>query len=138
MDKINQNKSSSFDICYLVGEKNKKLVQGLPFLEIKEAVLSSKYSLSLVFIGERRSKTITKKYRKKDKISNVLSFPLDENTGEIFITPSKARKEARKFKTTPHKHIGFLFIHGLLHLKGYAHGSRMNSKEQALRKKFGV
>ena len=110
----------------------------LPFLEMKEKVLGKRYSLSLVFIGATRSRSITKKYRKKDKISNVLSFPLSDSDGEIFITPSIAAREAKKFETTPSKHVGFLFLHALLHLKGYGHGSRMESKERTLREQFGV
>ena len=110
----------------------------LPFLEMKEEILGKDYDLSLVFVGEKRSRTITKEYKNKDKVSNVLSFPLDPNEGEIVITPIAAAKEAKKFDTTPNKHIGFLFIHGLLHLKGYTHGSTMESMEKALKKKFNV
>lgn len=105
---------------------------------MKETVLGKRYSLSLVFIGETRSRTLTKKHKKKDKPSNVLSFPLEKNEGEIFITPAVAKREAKRYNTTPNKHIGFLFIHGLLHLSGFQHGSRMESKEQALREQFGV
>ncbi len=103
---------------------------------MKETVLGKKYDLSLVFIGETRSRTLTTQYRKKDKVSNVLSFPIDAQTGEIFITPEVARREAALFGKTPQKHIGFLFIHGLLHLKGYHHGSRMENKEKALSRRF--
>ena len=110
----------------------------LPFELMKDAVLGKKYELSLTFIGETRSRNLTKQYRKKDKVSNVLSFPLDKDSGEIFITPSQAKKEAKLYENTPNKHMGFLFIHGLLHLAGFDHGSTMESKEKALRKKFKV
>lgn len=123
---------------FSITNKTKGKLPSLPFLEMKEAVLGKRFDLSLVFIGEIRSRTLTKKYRKKDKISNVLSFPIDENTGEIFITPVIATREAKKFGKSPKNHIGFLFLHALLHLKGYAHGSKMESKEKALSKKFNV
>lgn len=110
----------------------------LPFLEMKEAVLGKRYELSLVFIGEKRSRDLTLNYRHKDKVSNVLSFPIDENSGEIFITPKQAARQAKDFETTTNKHIGYLFIHGLLHLSGLDHGSTMDSKEKALKKKFNV
>jgi probable rRNA maturation factor len=127
-------RESNFEIT----NKTKGKLPRLPFLEMKEAVVGKRYDLSLVLIGEVRSKSITKKYRKKDKVSNVLSFPIDKNVGEIFITPSAAKREAKKFAKTQNKQIGFLFIHGLLHLKGYTHGSTMESKEKALSKRFGV
>ena len=126
------------DDTFSIVNKTKGRLPNLPFLDIKEAILGKRYRLSLVFIGKTRSQTLTKTYRKKDKASNVLSFPLGKDEGEIFITPDVARHEAKDFSTTPHKHMGYLFIHGLLHLKGYTHGSKMEHKEQALRKKWSV
>ena len=105
---------------------------------MKEAVLGKRYELSLVFIGTTRSRKLTKTYRKKDKVSNVLSFPIDKDSGEIFITPEIAKREAKRFGKTPRQQMGFLFIHGLLHLKGYSHGSKMESKEKALSRRFSV
>jgi probable rRNA maturation factor len=121
-----------------ITNKTKGKLPSLPFTEMKETILGKRYNLSLVFIGATRSRGLTKKYRKKDKVSNVLSFPIDENAGEIFITRVEAMREAKLFDKTPTKHIGFLFIHGLLHLKGYSHGSKMESKEKALCKRFSV
>ena len=123
---------------FSITNKTKGKLPRLPFLEMKEAVLGKRYDLSLVFIGETRSRTLTNTYRKKDKVSNVLSFAIDETSGEIFITPSVAKREARHFDKTTKNHMGYLFIHGLLHLKGYSHGSRMESKEKALSKRFSV
>ena len=123
---------------FSITNKTKGKLPRLPFLEMKEAVLGKCYDLSLVFIGTTRSKTLSNKYRKKDKVSNILSFPIDKSAGEIFITPKVAYSEAKKFNKTPKQHIGYLFIHGLLHLEGYQHGSKMNSKEKTLSKHFGV
>lgn len=128
----------TFSVRYLVGKKNKALVRGLPFLAMKDAVLGKHYRLSLVFIGQARSRTLTRRWRKKDKASNILSFPLDKNEGEIFITPDVAQKQAKDFGRTPQKFIGFLFIHGLLHLKGHSHGSKMEARERALSRRFNV
>ena len=57
---------------------------------------------------------------------------------EIFITPKVAAREAKDFDKTYKQHIGYLFIHGLLHLSGLDHGSKMDSKEKALSKKWSV
>lgn len=126
------------DIKYLVGEKNRKMVRGLPFIDMKEAVLGKKYELSLVIIGDSRSKSLNKKYRGKDKPANVLSFPIDKNVGEIFINPREAKRCAKDFEMNDTKFLGFLFIHGLLHLKGMRHGSKMKAKENAFKKKFSI
>jgi probable rRNA maturation factor len=110
----------------------------LPFLELKQAALGKKYSLSLVFIGDKKARTLNRTYRGKDKPTNVLSFSLDNTSGEIFIDVPLARRQAKKFERTGDNFIGFLFIHGLFHLKGMAHGSTMEKAEQKLRKRFGI
>ena len=109
------------------------------YQKIKEAVLGKKYDLSLVFVGEDRAQSLNKKYRKKTYIPNVLSFPLDETSGEMYICPKVAEREAVKFNMTPRKYVAYLFIHGLLHLKGYGHGDTMERKERAyMRTYFGA
>jgi ssRNA-specific RNase YbeY (16S rRNA maturation enzyme) len=52
---------------------------------MKESVLGKKYELSLVFIGDKKSKSLNKKFRNKDYKANILSFPIDNDMGEIFI-----------------------------------------------------
>lgn len=108
------------------------------FLNIKNSILGKNYSLSLVFIGEKKSKELNKSYRNKNKPTNILSFPLSKNSGEIFITPKLAKKESKLFDTNPNDFLVFLFIHGLLHLKGMKHGSTMDKAEAKLRKQFRV
>ena len=118
--------------------KTKGTLPRVPFVEIKNAILGRKYNLSLVFIGDKKSKDLNKTYRNKNKPTNVLSFPLDKNNGEIFITLSVAKKEAVKFHKSFTNFVGFLFIHGCLHLKGMEHGSRMERAEELFQNKFGI
>ena len=115
---------------FSITNKTRGKVPRVFFEKIKDAVVGKNYSLSLVFIGETTSQKLNKQYRQKDKATNVLSFPLTENSGEIFITPKVAKKEGHS--------VGFLFIHGLLHLKGYDHGDTMERAEEKIRKQFGV
>ncbi|NQV93216.1 rRNA maturation RNase YbeY [Candidatus Kaiserbacteria bacterium] len=108
----------------------------LPFVDIKESILGKNYDLSLVFIGDRRAKTLNQKYRKKDYVPDILSFPYDKNEGEIFINPYQAKRRAKDFEMDEKKFIVYLFIHGLLHLKGLRHGSTMDTMELAHLKRF--
>jgi probable rRNA maturation factor len=101
-----------------------------PYAKIAEKILSVKYDLSLAFIGERRAQALNKAHRGKDYIPNVLSFPLDTKTGEIYICPEVAKREAKNYGMTVNGYIGYLFIHGCLHLKGYDHGATMEKAEQ--------
>ncbi|GMQ95121.1 MAG: hypothetical protein BMS9Abin13_231 [Patescibacteria group bacterium] len=110
----------------------------LPFLKMKEAVLGKRYVLSLVFIGATRSKTLSRRYRKKNSSANILSFPLSKDEGEIFMDLENVRRDAHRFNREYKNFVGFLFIHGLFHLKGYAHGSTMESEEARIRRKFNI
>jgi len=103
---------------------------------IKDAILGKRYELSLVFIGKTRAATLNQKYRNKTYSPNVLSFPLDERTGEIFICPQVATSEAAKYNLSPKNYVAFLFIHGCLHLKGYDHSDTMDKLERKYLKKF--
>lgn len=110
----------------------------LPFVDIKNAILGEKYDLSIVFCGNGLSQRLNRTYRGKDKPTNVLSFPLSKKSGEIVIDLMKSKKEAPQFDEKFPNFVGFLFIHGLLHLKGLDHGSTMESKEQRFRKMFKI
>ena len=94
--------------------------------------------LSLVFVGNARSRQLNTKYRGKNKPSNVLSFNLGALEGEIFLNPLSAKKDAPSFHVTPQKMLGILFIHGMLHLKGLRHGSTMEQAEKKFQKRFSL
>ena len=103
---------------------------------IKNEILGKKYSLSLAFISPAKSRAINKKYRGKNKPANVLAFPYAPNEGEILLTKKVIEKDAPKFDMTPREFERFLVIHGMLHLKGYRHGSRMERQEKKYAKKY--
>jgi len=104
--------------------------------EIKESILGKKYNLSLVYVNNRESKKLNKEYRSKDKPTNVLSFPISDTEGEIFINLETKKQEAGKFEMSFKKYIGYLVIHGALHLKGLDHGDEMDKLEDKFLKKF--
>ena len=110
----------------------------LPFAEIKKDILGARYELSLTFIGRKRAQRLNKEHRKKNYVPNVLSFPLSDQVGDIFICPDVADREAEKFNLTQKGYIAFLFIHGCLHLKGHDHGATMDKQEQKYLKKYNI
>ena len=105
---------------------------------LKNSILGSSYDLSLVFIGDTRSRTLNRTYRKKDKPTNVLSFPLDKNAGEILINLRQVERETSKYGLNVKNLTGYLLIHGLLHLKGLEHGSTMDRAEQRFCTQFDI
>lgn len=116
----------------------KKYPKQHPYEAIKRKVLGAKYQLSLAFVGTKKAKDLNQTYRKKSYSPNVLSFPLDDKNGEIVICPLVTAKEAKGFGLSPDGYIAFLFIHGLLHLKGLDHGDTMDKQEQKYLKFFNI
>lgn len=108
------------------------------FLRIASAILPSTYTLSVVLIGDTRARTLNTTYRNKHTASNVLSFPLSDTAGEVYINLACVRREAHRYELTPHGHASFLLIHACLHLVGYDHGSRMEGAEKKYLKKFSI
>jgi len=113
-----------------------KQYPNLPYEIFKNKVLGKSYQLTLVFIGPTKAKQLNQQTRKKDYVPNVLSFPLDTKTGEIYITPAVGKTEAKKYNLSTEGYIGYLFLHGLLHLKGLDHSDKMDKEEQRLLKLF--
>jgi probable rRNA maturation factor len=72
-------------------------------------------TISLAFIDKAEMQKINKKFRKKDKPTNVLSFELKEKDifGEIIICPDIVEEKKEDMLE--------VFIHGVLHLCGYDH-----------------
>lgn len=97
-----------------------------------------KSTFSLIFVNDREIKKLNRKYRKKNKVTNVLSFsalslgkekfivPKDTPLylGEVVISLPQAKRQAKLFGGSLKKELARLFIHGLLHLLGYGHKSR--------------
>ena len=115
----------------------------IPYKKIKEYVLGKKYDLSLVFIGDKLSQKLNYEFRGKDKPTNILTFPISEDMGEIFINLNLAKKEAKKNGHKIDDYIAFLFIHGLAHILGYDHqndreAEEMEKFEKKIRKKFKI
>ncbi len=117
----------------------KGMLPRLPFLvikEIKNTILGKKYELSIAFVTPAVSKRANTLYRKKNEPTDILSFSLEKNSGELMICLPRARAKAREFGMSYQNYLGFMFIHGMLHLKGYDHSSTMDKLEKKWCKRF--
>jgi len=123
---------------FQIFNKTKGKLPSLPFEAMKEKVLGAKYELSLVFTDSRQMKKLNTIYRNLEVPTDILSFPLSKTTGEIYICPSESRKMMKDFGRTYDNFIAFLFIHGLVHLKGFDHGTKMEKVEKKFRKMFKI
>jgi len=105
---------------------------------MKDAVLGKDYDLSVVFVGKTKIQSLNKTYRKMDSPTDILSFPLSEKSGEIYICLDVADKKSLEFERSPRNFLDFLFIHGLVHLLGHDHSDAMEKIEEKFRKKFNI
>ncbi len=86
---------------------------------------------SLVLIDDSAMADFNRRYRNKDTATNVLSFPVADDSevfpgqmselGDILISVDTAQREAVQGKISLHFRITELMIHGLLHLLGHDH-----------------
>jgi probable rRNA maturation factor len=108
----------------------------MDFLTLKNDILGKDYELSLAFISALKSRQLNKIYRGKNEPTNILSFSLSKKEGEILICKEMAKRDAPKFKKAYKEFLKFLVIHGMLHLKGMKHGSKMEEEEKKYDQKY--
>ena len=100
--------------------------------------------LSLVFCDDQEIKALNKEYRRRNKPTDVLSFALRENScdqminnvlGDIVISVTTAKRQAREQGLSLREEIVRLLIHGCLHLVGYDHVRVSKAKAAKMRRK---
>ncbi len=82
-------------------------------------------SMDLILVDDETIRHLNKTYRQIDRPTDVLSFPDDTpdapSLGDVFISVETAKRQAKTLGHSFAREIGFLSVHGYLHLKGYDH-----------------
>ncbi|WP_033828382.1 rRNA maturation RNase YbeY [Bacillus andreraoultii] len=124
----------------------------------KEESVDENSELSLSFVDNNRIHEINREYRGIDRPTDVISFALEEQTeeemdivgndlprvlGDIIISIPKAKEQAEEYGHSFIRELGFLAVHGFLHLLGYDHGTKeeereMFHKQEEILKEFGL
>ena len=120
---------------------NKELVKRISKKVLKQE--KKQGDISIVFIGAKRMQDLNKRYRKEDRVTDVLCFSQNSilskffdlpkesfELGEIIVCLTKIKKNAQEFKSDFEKELKWVIIHGILHILGYNHEK---SKKQAKR-----
>ncbi len=108
-----------------------------------------KAALAVVLSNDAEVQSLNRDYRKKDKPTNVLSFPdgsVEEGVrqlGDIILAYETIAREAAEQKKPMKAHITHLTIHGVLHLLGFDHetekeAASMESIEISVLKRMGI
>ncbi|MCH1624975.1 rRNA maturation RNase YbeY [Fredinandcohnia quinoae] len=118
----------------------------------------SETELSITFVDNDRIQEINRDYRDKDQPTDVISFALEEMgegemeiigldmptiLGDIIISIPRAREQAEEYGHSFMRELGFLAVHGFLHLLGYDHGNteeehEMFSKQKEILEAYGL
>jgi len=81
----------------------------------------SEAEISIALVGEGRIMELNKKYRGKNRVTDVLAFGDNDGLGEIVICLREVKKNTKRYETTFEKELSKVLIHGILHLLGYNH-----------------
>jgi probable rRNA maturation factor len=98
--------------------------------------------VSLVLAGDRLLRRLNRDYRKKDRPTDVLSFPGEggeAGLGDIVISVETAERNARGLGRTLAQELDVLALHGFLHVLGHDHETddgTMDRLEGRLRKRL--
>ncbi|MGV3244063.1 rRNA maturation RNase YbeY [Staphylococcus sp. 11261D007BR] len=118
----------------------------LNFAKTKEGI-EEEAELSVSFVDKDEIQSINKEYRNKDKVTDVISFAFEEEEdvfvgmdmprvlGDIIICTDVAKEQANTYNHTFDRELGFLALHGFLHLLGYDHMTDEEEKEMFGRQK---
>lgn len=127
-----------------MGEKAIDQIEDLLNLAQKKLQITDPCELSVTFVDNNRIQEINREYRGKDMPTDVISFALEELgegeiqisganmprvLGDIIISTDKAREQATDYGHSVERELGFLAVHGFLHLLGYDHETEAEEKE---------
>ena len=101
-------------------------------------------SLAARLTSDAEVRRLNRRFRGKDKSTDVLSFPGETtadgyHVGDIVISVPTARRQAAEAGHSVERELKVLLLHGLLHCLGYDHetdGGDMERREKRLRRKW--
>lgn len=104
--------------------------------------------VSITLVGDAAIRKLNREFRRKDRPTDVLSFPLGDVAqqrllGDVVISVATAKRQAAEYDATPQREIERLLIHGILHLLGHDHHKpderrRMEREERRLARAIGM
>ena len=89
--------------------------------------------LTLRIVGTAEGKRLNKRFRKKDRPTNVLSFSYGKSAGDVVLCHPVVAREARAQGKSVAAHYAHLVVHGVLHLRGYDHDARARAAQMERR-----
>ena len=123
-----------------------RLVKRAARAAVAGARRSGRKSLTVALADDKRVRALNARHAKKDKPTNVLSYPSGERgfLGDVVLARQTVWREASQQHKTPSAHVSHLVVHGTLHLLGYDHETgdadarRMEALERRILARLGI
>lgn len=112
------------------------MLQRLLEVAAENEAISDVAELSINFVADNEIQELNRNYRQQDEPTDVISFAMQETIeeetpvvgediplvlGDIVISVDRAKEQAAEYNHSLQREIGFLIVHGFLHLLGYDH-----------------
>ena len=106
--------------------------------------LNSNYEVSVTLVDGKTIRELNREYRGVDKVTDVLSFPLDFGSeldmpitplGDVVINLEKIKEQAEEFGHSEMRELSYLTVHSLLHLLGFDHIAAEDRKDMREKEK---
>ncbi|MCM3596274.1 rRNA maturation RNase YbeY [Metabacillus idriensis] len=132
------------DETELLTEEQLEMVETLLQFAADAESIAQDAELSVTFVDNEKIKEINRDYRSKDQVTDVISFAMEEQgegevsivgvdmppvLGDIIISVPRAAEQAEEYGHSFTRELGFLAVHGLLHLLGYDHMTEEDEKK---------
>ena len=139
-----------YEITYLKIDENteyeKTVKKVLEKCSEEEGLMDSKLIITVTFTNPEEIRKINKKYRKIDKATDVLSFPMFEKEeleqkiaskdflyedmlGDLIISIEKVKEQAIEYGHSFERELSYMLVHGFYHLMGYDHIEEEDKKK---------
>ena len=126
-----------------LSEEDRDLIQSLISFVVPKITEEAQVEVSVSFVEGEEIRALNRDFRGVDRVTDVLSFPMDEvygdfrNLGDVIINTAKVKEQAREFGHSYRRELTYLTVHSLLHVVGYDHEeagekAAMREMEEAL------
>lgn len=146
------------DEMNIVKDEEVDLIQGILQFAAKAEGIEEECEVSVTFVDNEAIREINREYRGKDAPTDVISFAMEEMgedeiaiiggdttrvLGDLIISIDRAKEQAEEYGHSFDRELGFLALHGFLHLLGYDHIEKedeivMFSKQKEILENYGL
>lgn len=128
-----------------ITDEIKELIKKSVKAVLKIENLEENVEVSVSFVGDDEIKGLNRDFRGVDKVTDVLSFPIDDEfmienkiLGDVIINTKRVMEQASELGHTNERELSYLTVHSILHLLGYDHMDEIEKRKMREREKLAM